>query len=283
MTMALHWHYRVDSNLPLTSQRHPLARKLANFSRNALFARAKSASCRGSTMGSGDDPNHGTRDLRMELTDSFVGGGRDIFLPEGNLKAILSSRGVQAELEECDKLDGCPTIKNDSELAKLVEFIRQRAAKTFAALVVGGSLELIDLLYLAERDDTEFPFSVKGLSDALEDGLKKSHLECWKKIRIHITERRRSVRNAFGAKFDHFVEAQRHFTAPVFGGDKFEQDLAPERPLPFLPQGDAAAVNDRGGFGEVRERLLHRDHLQISDGKTLVSGPLKPWPTLLDS
>lgn len=203
-----------------------------------------------------DDFGSEPQSLRDELINSTIEAGQNKFLPKRKVDAILSREAVEAELDM-----SCPEILSD----ELVNFVSKHARKTFAVLVLNGSPELIDSLYKMRYDDKKFPFRKDHLKAAVFQVLEKSSAQM-------PDRRRQALKQRLGATVDNIVGTWQHqLTAPIFNPDIFKYNLDENAPLPFLAHDSTAAVGHRGGFGDVQEKWIHSDHLQISDTNLLVS------------
>ena len=185
--------------------------------------------------------------LRDVLISSTIEASQNEFLPLRKMEDIMSREAVKAEL------DGyCP---------EMVDFFYNHARKTFAVIVLNGTPELIDSIYERRFDDAKFPLRKRHLKAAALEVLEKSSADM-------PDRKRREMRKRLEAGVDNFIRWQHRLTAPIFNPDIFKYTLDESTPLPFLTHGSASA---RGGFGDVQERWIHSDHLQIPKEYLLVS------------
>lgn len=196
--------------------------------------------------------------LSAKLNASKINSGQHDFIPKGKLQVILSHEAVKTELER--NLRKCPTTKDPKEFKKLIKFICRKVPRTFAALVLSRHTELVDLLYWAKADEHQFPFKPEDLIEILDKGLNNCpHTESmWP---LDDTD----LNNYLWDIVESMVPQQRCLAAQVFDCDVFEYQLDTETPLPFLPVPDQSVNSGRGGYGEVQEKLIHCDHLLLSD------------------
>lgn len=183
------------------------------------------------------------------------GSSNEQFLPESQMRAILTRDNVQAELDKCKTASN---LSQNTNLAAVVDFILEKAEKTFATVVLEGNcVELIHLLYSTKYGDVNMPFEVSEFKKAIKKGLKGSPMfgdTGWKTAMLEKLEPR----------IDNLVDnTQYYLMAPVFDPSTFKYNLLPKTPLPFLPLDANLNSSDGGGFGEVKKRLLHRDHLNL--------------------
>lgn len=208
--------------------------------------------------------------LRSSLIKSTTGSGRNSFLPDGELKAILTCSRVKNEVKSYKKFKRQGAFQTDPDLALLVDFVLKNAQKTFAVLILSGNLKLIDILYRQGHDDTKFPFNKGQLRATIEEGLENTvaaNAALWEDNEIQDLE----------PTIDNIVDKWQYcLMAPIFDPGTFKYRLDEEIPLPFCPLDTTSEVNDKGGFGEVRKRLLHHDHIKLTDRTLVCFAPENP-------
>ncbi|KAI1743162.1 kinase-like domain-containing protein [Xylaria scruposa] len=164
------------------------------------------------------------------------------FLPAECLGQLLTEEAVTVALESCEPLP------KDINIATLVNFIRTKAKIVFATLVWFEGERLIIGVYRARFTDQMLP--VTRARERLSS-LKKEYTAKSQRAFSGSEWRRHAVRS--------FCDSQWLFLSPVFRKSRFHYKLPEQHHMPFLQKINRSS----GGYGEVTECILHRDHLDI--------------------
>lgn len=174
------------------------------------------------------------------------------FLPRGAFDKLITAESIEVELLRT----GCiTTTQSRTEVQGLVDFILSRAKKCFATLVFIKRVPEIKTFHQNSLTDEQLPVAFefvegKCIPSVLDKARSHPDVELLSTCFQHPWDRQ--DREAF-------AEKQWLFLVPVFTEENWQHKFHDKCPLPFLYPVEQVARQTL--FSEVRQWLIHRDHI----------------------
>lgn len=175
------------------------------------------------------------------------------FLPDPDLKALMTKQNVEAILSEHKS-----ELYDPESVNELTLFVVKHAYRIFAALVMVGKPSLIETFRENDFRQDMLPVICYSRKDGQVEVKPINGVDCegkagktfsqppWQPNEIEV--------------FCH--PRQWSFMSPTFKNDKFRYVFGAYVVLPFTRHSDESKTK-RGGYGIVQEKSIHKGHMEL--------------------